>query len=96
MKSKELRQELERRGTAELNNGIVNQVTQAISEEGSRVEYLMFGEMKKQSIIPIERACFCCNFWRGEFNNRQACQDFQSRGAKAKGFNEVICPNQLY
>ena len=95
MESKELRHELERRGTAELSNGIVNQVTQAIDESDVSVEYLMFGEMKERTIIPIDKACFRCGFWLGKFNNKRECQDFQSLDAKARGFNKVICPNQF-
>jgi hypothetical protein len=51
-----LEKELQARGTAEVSNGIVNQVTQAIDESKNNVEMIVFGEKIKKGIIPIEQA----------------------------------------
>lgn len=92
---KELRKELEQRGSAEITDGIVNQVTQALDENESEVTYLMFGELRKQGIIPINQACDKCDFWKSKFDNPKLCQSFQSGDAKARGFSKLICPQQL-
>ncbi len=93
--NKKLIRELEQRGTAEISDGVISQVTQAIDESESRVSFLQFGELKSQGIIPIEEACSKCDFWEGKFANTQMCQEVQTGGAKARGFNKLICSNQF-
>ncbi len=89
----ELAKELGERDTAEITDGVVTQITQAISESKEEVEFLIFGRLKKESIIPIEQACAKCDHCY--FDTAKECQDFQSKDAKARGFNEVICPRQF-
>lgn len=88
-----LKKELDQRSTAEISEGIVNQVTQAIDEGGTEASYLMFGEMRKQGIIPIDEACAKCDHCY--FNTVKECQERQGGDAKARGFNKVICPQQF-
>lgn len=90
----ELQKELEKRGTAEISNGQVVQVTQALSETDKEVDFLMFGERRKQKIIPIDEACAKCtrNY---RFKTKKDCQGFQAKDGKARGFNTMICPQQL-
>ena len=85
--------ELEERGTAEISNGMVTQVTQAISESKTEVEFLIFGELKKQGIIPIEEACARCDHCY--FATIKECQEHQARDGRARGFLILICPQQL-
>jgi len=92
----ELEKELHQRGTAELSkNGIVTQVTQALSETKDGVEYLIFGELKKSKIIPIDEACAKCHFWEGKFSNFKLCQVKAGEDGKARGFTNLICPKQF-
>lgn len=93
MKEEDLVKELEQRGTAEISDGVVNQVTQAVSENETDVEFLVFGEMRKQGIIPIEVACAKCDHIRR--GSVRECQDFQGKDARARGFTQVICPAQF-
>ena len=90
---KELQKELEARSTAEVTNGVVTQITQAIDEGEDEVEMLVFGELRTQGIIPIEEACAKCT--RGYFDTIAECQEHQGKDAKARGFNKVICPCQF-
>ncbi len=90
---KELTEELRNRGTAEISDGVVTQVTQALDEGKTEVEFLMFGELRKQQIIPIEEACAKCDHCY--FPTIQQCQERQAKDARARGFNEVICPQQF-
>ncbi len=85
--------ELEARGTAEVTDGVVNQVTQALKESETEVEFLIFGELQKQSIIPIGKACARCNHCH--FDTYKECQDRQKKAAKARGFTQVVCPEQF-
>jgi hypothetical protein len=48
-----LRKELENRGTAEIVDGQVLQVTQALNETEEKVEYLIFGKLQESKIILI-------------------------------------------
>jgi hypothetical protein len=89
----ELKKELQKRGTAEISNGIVTQVTQAISESDKEVTFLIFGEMRKQGIIPIDEACAKCDHCY--FRTIKQCQTHQKRDAVARGFNNLICPQQF-
>lgn len=95
MKVSDLEKELKERGTAEISNGIVNQVTQALDEKESEVDYLIFGVRRKQAIIPIDEACSKCDFWDGKFPTIKACQISQQKDAQARGFNKLICPHQF-
>jgi hypothetical protein len=95
MNKNELAKELGQRGTAEIGNGVVNQVTQALDEAESEITFLIFGEKKTQKIIPIDEACAKCNFWEGKFTTTTLCQNFQSGDAKARGFNKLVCPQQF-
>lgn len=89
----ELARELEQRGTAELVNSKIVQVTQAIDETETSAKFLVFGELKEQSVIPIDEACAKCDHCH--FDTLKECQDFQGKGARARGFTKVICPEQL-
>ena len=89
----ELQKELNKRGTAELTNGVVNQVTQALDEKPDKVKFLIFGEMQERSIISIDTACNKCNHCY--FPTTKQCQERQKKDAVARGFNNVICPQQF-
>jgi len=91
----ELAKELEQRGTAEVSDGVVNQVTQAIDETESEVKYLIFGVLKSEVIIPTTEACAKCSFWEGKFEGTKRCQDTQVLDAQARGFNKLVYPRQL-
>jgi len=88
-----LRKELEKRGTADITNGVVNQVTQAIDEQSDKVKYLIFGELREQAIIPIEVACAKCDHCY--FPTTTECQKHQKKDAMVRGFNRLICPQQF-
>ncbi len=90
---KELERELEQRGTAEISNGIVTQVTQAIDETPTEASFMMFGELKKRGIIPIEEACAKCDHCY--FPTTKQCQEHQKKDAEMRGFNEIVCPSQF-
>jgi hypothetical protein len=89
----ELRKELTKRGTAELSNGVVNQVTQALDEKPDKVKFLIFGEMQEKSIIPITIACETCKC--NYFPTHKQCQESQKVDAEARGFHNLICPHQF-
>jgi hypothetical protein len=89
----ELRKELEKRGTAEISNGVVNQVTQALDEKPDKVKFLVFGELQEMGIIPIEMACSKCTC--GYFPTTIQCRAFQKKDAEARGFHNLICPHQF-
>jgi hypothetical protein len=90
----ELIKELNKRGTVELHpTGKVNQVTQALDETPTRVKLAIFGEIKTFGVIPINDACAKCDHCH--FATVKQCQDRQSIDAKARGFNQIICPEQL-
>ena len=89
----ELKKELEARGTAEVTDGVVNQVTQAIDENETEVEFLMFGELRKKSIISIDKACAKCDHIY--FDTVRECQECQREDAVARGFNKLVCPEQF-
>lgn len=89
----ELQKELEERETAEISNGVVNQVTQALDESDAKVKYLIFGEQVEQGIIPIDQACAACDHCH--FDTVELCRDKQSKDARVRGFNEIICPKQM-
>ena len=89
----ELRKELEKRGTAEISSGIVNQVTQAVDEKPDKVKFLVFGELQESRIMPIETACAKCTC--GYFSTTVQCRAFQKKDADARGFHNLICPNQF-
>ena len=92
----ELKKELEQRGTAEFSSGgIITQVTQALNEIPSEVEYLIFGKLQKQAIIPIAVVCAKCDFWENKFSDITTCQQSQKKDAEARGFFKMICPNQF-
>jgi len=90
---KYLAKELEQRGTAEITNGVVNQVTQAISETPTEVQFLVFGELRRQGIIPIDEACAKCG--HRYFATVKECQSHQKKDAVARGFNGLICSQQF-
>ena len=92
----ELRKELEKRGTAELQpDGLVNQVTQALDEKPDKVKFLIFGEFQEKGIIPIDQACAKCDFWEKLFASTTQCQERQKKDANARGFTEMVCPHQF-
>ncbi|KKN75186.1 hypothetical protein LCGC14_0383450 [marine sediment metagenome] len=91
--NEELEKELEKRGTAEITNGIVNQVTQALDEKETEATYMVFGEVKHRGIIPIDEACANCGHCY--FVTIKECQDRQGGDARARGFTKVICPQQF-
>ena len=92
----ELQKELEKRGTAELTDGVVTQITQAIDEKTDSVKMLVFGEMMEKKIKPIQETCAVCDEWQTyRFTDIAQCQESQKEDAVARGFNELICPNQF-
>ena len=86
--------ELKQRGTAEISNGKVVQVTQALNETENSVEFLIFGEIKKQGIIPLAEACTKCD--HSYFATVDECQARQRKDAIDRGFSKLVCPNQLF
>jgi hypothetical protein len=91
----ELEKELTTRGTAEITNGVVSQVTQALDESENRVKMLVFGELVEHEIMPIDEACSHCNFWKGKYANTKCCQTSTKVDAEARGFIHLICPEQF-
>jgi len=91
----ELRKELEARGTAEISNGVVSQVTQAIDESETEVKLLIFGKLQEHKVTPVDETCSKCNFWSKYFKSTKACQKRQSEDARARGFSKLVCPHQL-
>jgi len=89
----ELEKELVLRGTAEISNGTVNQITQAIDEKKDEVEYLIFGELRKQGIISITEACSKCSHCH--LDTVEKCQERQVKDARARGFTQMVCPEQF-
>ena len=92
---KELKKELEQRGTAEVSNGVVTQVTQALEETETKARVLLFGEMREFTVKPIGECCEVCDLWKKYSKSIQDCQSKQKVDAAARGFNLVICANQL-
>lgn len=91
---RDLEQELRQRGTAEVSeDGTVTQVTQALSETKNEVTLLVFGELKKIKIRSIEEVCPCA--MAKHFKTKEDCQSSQREDAKARGFLQVICPEQF-
>jgi uncharacterized OB-fold protein len=92
MKEK-LQRELNKRGTAEISNGVVNQVTQALDEKPNKVKFLIFGELQEKEIISIDKACGKCKHCY--FPTTKQCQERQKKDAEARGFHNLICPQQF-
>lgn len=90
---KKLIKELKQRGTAEITDGVVNQVTQCLKEAGSTAEFLLFGELKEKTIISIDEACANCDHCY--FKTTKECQVRQAKDAKARGFTKLVCPQQF-
>jgi hypothetical protein len=90
--NKDLETQLLKTGTAEISNGIVTQITQAIDETDKEVKILIFGELRTEKIIPIEQACAKC---KPRFNDVKLCQSTQKKDAQARGFTKLICPRQF-
>jgi len=93
--NEDLMKELEARGTAEVINGTVVPITQALSESEDTVEYLMFGNLRREAIIPIDEACSMCDFRGSKFQTVGQCREFQAKGSKDRGFYKLICARQL-
>ncbi len=91
----ELKRELDSRGSAEVINGKVVQVTQAINEADDSVEYLMFGELRRESVTPIAETCARCDGMNRFDGSAEKCQQHQATDARARGFHKLICPRQL-
>ena len=91
----ELIEELEKRGTAEIVNGQVCQVTQALDETEGTAKFLIFGQLQERKTIPIDEACAKCDFWKGRYENVEQCQERQAKEGRARGFRKVICPEQF-
>lgn len=89
----ELIKELKARGTAEIVNGIVTQVTQALDETDDEAEFIILGERHREKIIPIVQACAKCDHCY--FTTVEQCQERQKRDAVARGFHKIICPQQF-
>lgn len=90
---KELKRRLKECGTAEISNGVINQVIQAIDETPNKVKFLAFGEMQEKEIIPIDEACAKCDHCY--LPTPKQCQDRQELDAIARGFPHLICPQQF-
>lgn len=93
----DLIKELKSRGTADLGkSGIVNQVMQALNESEKSVEFLVFGEKVKRSVIPIEQACSqCVSPTKKHFPSSTECRERQKKDAVARGFHDIVCPQQF-
>ena len=91
-----LQRELQERGTAEVVNGEVLQVTQALDETQCRAKFIAFGELRDCSVKPIAEACASCIEWMDHgFNSTTVCQHRQAEDARKRGFTKVICPCQF-
>jgi len=91
----DLKRELELRGTAEISNGIINQVTQAIDEKDNEATFLIFGEKTTTKLKPIEECCAKCDFVAKRDLGIEKCQQFQKKDGEMRGFTKVICPEQF-
>lgn len=90
-----LEKELLQRSTAEVYiDGAVNQVTQALSETSTEVDFIIYGERHKESIMPIEEACAKCHHPHFD-GDKKRCREFQGKEARARGFTTLICPRQM-
>jgi hypothetical protein len=58
---KQLLNELQQRGTAEISNGKIVQVTQALNESKKQVTFMLFGKLQTKNIRSIDEACASCN-----------------------------------
>jgi len=88
--------ELQKRGTCEVSeNDIVMQVTQALDEKSDKVTMLMFGELATKQVRPVEQTCKACSFWKDKFESIKDCQTFQKKDSEARGFRDLICPEQF-
>jgi hypothetical protein len=94
-KEQEIMNQLEKTGTAEISNGIVTQVTQAIDEQPNKVKMLVLGEMVESGIRPISEVCPCSFYSSRRFKTKENCQAFQKKEGEARGFTQVICPEQF-
>lgn len=81
-------------GVYEVINQQLVPVTQGIKETKDTATFLSFGDVVETRIIPIAEACKPCDFWK-RIGSRKACRKFQEKDARARGFTEVICPNQF-
>jgi len=95
MKEKELRKELELRGTAEIDNSVVLQVTQALDDTGDIAKVAVFGKIREFKVKPIGECCAKCNFGIKTFGSIKKCQERQKKDAEIRGFSNIICPEQL-
>ena len=96
MKEQELKRELEQRSTAEIVNGEVAQVTQALDERADEATFLIFGERQTVKLKPINECCAVCDFFhQASFTTHEQCQERQKQDAAARGFHRVICPHQF-
>lgn len=93
----ELKKQLEKTGTAEISNGIVTQVTQALDEKPDKVKMLVFGKLEEKGIIPIEQACEkCTQSYPNHLGGKDKCREFQKKDALARGFaSYLVCPQQF-
>lgn len=91
----ELREELDKRGTAEVINGKVCQVTQALDETEDTATFLACGVLIEAKTIPIAEACSKCDSWKRRFDTVELCQAKQGKDARARGFHKVVCPAQF-
>jgi hypothetical protein len=92
----DLMRELQERGTAEVVNGEVLQVTQALDESQGRAKFILFGDLHECAIIPIDEACAkCASGAKRRHATVKECQERQAKDARARGFTSVICPEQF-
>jgi hypothetical protein len=89
----ELEKELNKRGTAEIIEGKVHQITQAIDEDEKQAKVIVFGELRKFGVKPIEECC-PCNFLK-HYSSIQECRERQKKDAIGRWFTSIICPEQL-
>lgn len=80
-------------GVYELNEAGLLPVTQAISESNDKITMRCFDEVREIGIIPIDEACAKCDHCH--FNTAKECQERQAEDARARGFTQVICPEQF-
>lgn len=76
-----------------IENGKVIPGTQAIRETDTQVTYLLFGKPTTNNYIPIDEACAKCK--QSHLKDVKVCQATQKEDAEKRGFNKLICPNQL-
>ena len=67
--------------------------TQAIQESNNQVLFLLLGKPVVKEYLPIEVACSKCT--EVHFGDILKCREYQKKDATARGFTQIVCPNQF-